>query len=79
MARLRGLNVKSSSFVSQGRLKVCLVHSWQRRPGLVCPHACTFAMPETGAPAVDFSADADLISFLKANMGGRYRRDVHSH
>ncbi len=33
-------------------------------------------MPETAAPAVDFSADADLISFLKAIPDGRYRRGV---
>jgi hypothetical protein len=38
--------------------------------------ACPFAMPETAAPAVDFSADADLISFLKAIPDGRYRRGV---
>ena len=30
-------------------------------------------MPETAVPAVDFSADADLISFLKAIPDGRYR------
>jgi len=33
-------------------------------------------MPETAAPAVDFSADAYLISFLKAIPDGRYRRGV---
>jgi len=33
-------------------------------------------MPETAAPAVDFSADADLISFLKAIPDNRYRRGV---
>ena len=33
-------------------------------------------MPETAVPAVDFSADADLISFLKAIPDGRYRRGV---
>jgi hypothetical protein len=33
-------------------------------------------MPETAPPAVDFSADADLISFLKASPDGRYRRGV---
>jgi hypothetical protein len=33
-------------------------------------------MPETTAPAVDFSADADLITFLKAIPDGRYRRGV---
>ena len=33
-------------------------------------------MPQTAAPAVDFSADADLISFLKAIPDGRYRRGV---
>ncbi len=33
-------------------------------------------MPETAAPAFDFSADADLISFLKAIPDGRYRRGV---
>ena len=33
-------------------------------------------MPETASPAVDFSADADLISFLKAIPDGRYRRGV---
>jgi hypothetical protein len=33
-------------------------------------------MPETAAPAVDFSADADLISFLKVLPYGRYRRGV---
>ena len=33
-------------------------------------------MPETPAPAVDFSADADLITFLKAIPDGRYRRGV---
>jgi hypothetical protein len=33
-------------------------------------------MPDTAAPAVDFSADADLISFLKAIPDGRYRRGV---
>jgi len=33
-------------------------------------------MPETAAPAIDFSADADLISFLKAIPDGRYRRGV---
>jgi len=33
-------------------------------------------MPETVPPAVDFSADADLISFLKAIPDGRYRRGV---
>ena len=34
-------------------------------------------MPETAAPVVDFSADVDLISFLKAISDGRYRRGVH--
>jgi len=33
-------------------------------------------MPETAAPAVDFSADAGLISFLKAIPDGRFRRGV---
>ena len=33
-------------------------------------------MPETAAAAVDFSADADLITFLKAIPDGRYRRGV---
>ena len=33
-------------------------------------------MPETADPALDFSADADLISFLKATPDGRYRRGV---
>jgi hypothetical protein len=33
-------------------------------------------MPETAVPALDFSADADLISFLKAIPDGRYRRGV---
>ena len=33
-------------------------------------------MPQTTAPAVDFSADADLITFLKAIPDGRYRRGV---
>lgn len=33
-------------------------------------------MPETTSPAVDFSADADLITFLKAIPDGRYRRGV---
>jgi hypothetical protein len=33
-------------------------------------------MPETTTPAVDFSADADLITFLKAIPDGRYRRGV---
>ena len=33
-------------------------------------------MHQTAAPAVDFSADADLISFLKAIPDGRYRRGV---
>jgi hypothetical protein len=33
-------------------------------------------MPETTAPAVDFNADADLITFLKAIPDGRYRRGV---
>ena len=33
-------------------------------------------MPETAAPALDFSADADLISFLKPIPDGRYRRGV---
>ena len=33
-------------------------------------------MPETAAPAGDFSADADLISFLKAIPDGRYLRGV---
>lgn len=33
-------------------------------------------MPETTAPAIDFSADADLITFLKAIPDGRYRRGV---
>ncbi len=33
-------------------------------------------MPETVVPAVDFSADADLISFLEAIPDGRYRRGV---
>jgi hypothetical protein len=33
-------------------------------------------MPETPAPAVDFSADADLITFLKAIPDGHYRRGV---
>lgn len=33
-------------------------------------------MPETAVPAVDFSADADLISLLKAIPDGRYRRGV---
>jgi len=36
----------------------------------------SFAMPETAYPAVDFSANADLISFLKAIPEGRYRRGV---
>jgi hypothetical protein len=36
------------------------------QPGLLA-RASPFAMPETAAPAVEFSADAnDLISFLKA-------------
>lgn len=33
-------------------------------------------MPETAVPAVDFCADADLISFIKAIPDGRYRRGV---
>jgi hypothetical protein len=33
-------------------------------------------MPQTASPAVDFSADADLISFLQAVPDGRYRRGV---
>jgi len=33
-----------------------------------------FGMPETASPPVDFSADAELISFLKAIPDGRYRR-----
>jgi len=33
-------------------------------------------VPETGLPFVDFSADTDLISFLKAISDGRYRRVV---
>ena len=33
-------------------------------------------MSETTAPAVDFNADADLITFLKAIPDGRYRRGV---
>ena len=33
-------------------------------------------MPQTAAPAVDFSADADLITFLKAIPDGRHRRGV---
>ena len=33
-------------------------------------------MPETAGPTVDFSADADLISFLKAIPDSRYRRGV---
>jgi hypothetical protein len=33
-------------------------------------------MPQTAAPAADFSSDADLISFLKAIQDGRYRRGV---
>ena len=33
-------------------------------------------MPETAAPAVEFSADAELISFLQAIPDGRYRRGV---
>ncbi len=33
-------------------------------------------MPETAAPAVDFIADTDLISFLKAIPDGRYRCGV---
>jgi hypothetical protein len=33
-------------------------------------------MPETAVPSVEFSADADLISFLKAIPDGRYRRGV---
>ncbi len=35
-------------------------------------------MPETAVPAVDFSADADLISFLKAIPDGRYRSRTDS-
>ena len=33
-------------------------------------------MPQTTAPAVDFSADADLITFLTAIPDGRYRCGV---
>jgi len=33
-------------------------------------------MHQSAAPAVDFSADADLITFLKAIPDGRYRRGV---
>ena len=33
-------------------------------------------MHQSASPAVDFSADADLISFLKAIPDGRYRRGV---
>ena len=33
-------------------------------------------MPETAAPAVEFSADAELISFLQAIPDGRYWRGV---
>ena len=33
-------------------------------------------MPETAAPAVEFSADAELISFLQAIPDGRHRRGV---
>ncbi len=33
-------------------------------------------MPETASPAIEFSPDADLISFLKAIPDGRYRRGV---
>jgi hypothetical protein len=33
-------------------------------------------MTETPAPAVDFSADADLMTFIKAIPDGRYRRGV---
>jgi hypothetical protein len=38
--------------------------------------ASLFAMPQTAAPAVDVSADTDLITFLKAIPDGRYRRGV---
>ena len=38
--------------------------------------ASPFAMPQTASPAVDFNADADLISYLKAVPDGRYRRGV---
>ena len=33
-------------------------------------------MPQSASPSVDFSSDADLISFLKAIPDGRYRRGV---
>ena len=33
-------------------------------------------MPETTAPAVDFNADTDLITFIKAIPDGRHRHGV---
>ncbi len=63
--------------ISQGRLKVCparpwgSISAWFARGG-----ACPFAMPETASPAIEFSADAYLISLLKAIPDGRYRRGV---
>ncbi|QPN67157.1 hypothetical protein [Synechococcus sp. CBW1006] len=35
-------------------------------------------MSQTGVPAVDFSADTDLITFIKAIPDGRHRRGVRN-
>jgi hypothetical protein len=60
----------------EGRLKVRPARPWRLRRCLVCSRGVSFRNARDRCPAVDFSADADLISFLNAIPDGRYRRGV---
>lgn len=59
----------------QGSLKIYLALGAVAE-GRFALRASPFAMPETTVPAVVSSADADLITFLKAIPDGRYRHGV---